>query len=195
MIIDLRLDGFKHSLVELDNPKPISEIVRATDISTKTVLSYKINHRQYVNDEYVPAQNTMVDCITYKHPEGSRIYHDSVIFVMAKAAYNILGENNTLVVEHSVGDGVFCEFFGDQLWTADDCTRLLEEMQRIVENDIPIDRIEVRTEEALDIFGSMGRKDLVKNLKYNYRDSVDLSLWQILRFLYTSPGRPHQYRE
>ena len=50
MIIDLRLDGFKHSLVELDNPKPISEIVRTTDISTKTVLSYKINHRQYVND-------------------------------------------------------------------------------------------------------------------------------------------------
>jgi uridine kinase len=174
MIIDLRLDGFKHSLVELDNPKPISEIVRTTDISTKTVLSYKINHRQYVNDEYVPAQNTMVDCITYKHPEGSRIYHDSVIFVMAKAAYNILGENNTLVVEHSVGDGVFCEFFGDQLWTADDCARLLQEMQRIVENDIPIDRIEVRTEEALDIFGSMGRKDLVKNLKYNYRDSVSI---------------------
>ena len=45
---------------------------------------------------------------------------------------------------------------------------------RIVENDIPIDRIEVRTEEALDIFGSMGRKDLVKNLKYNYRDSVSI---------------------
>jgi len=41
MIIDLRLDGFKHSLVELDNPKPISEIVRTTDISAETVLSYK----------------------------------------------------------------------------------------------------------------------------------------------------------
>ncbi|HNQ44010.1 MAG TPA: nucleoside kinase, partial [Candidatus Cloacimonadota bacterium] len=35
-----------------------------------------------------------------------------------------------------------------------------------------IDRIEVRTSEAVDIFNSMGRKDVIKNLLSNYTDSV-----------------------
>lgn len=172
MIIDLRLNGIKHSLIELAKPKSIQAIVKDTDIAADTVLSYKIDHKQYVNDEYVPTQNTMVDGITFHHPEGSRIYHDSVIFILSKAVHSLLGNQHSLVVEHSIGDGVFCEVFGTQRWTEEDCERIKQEMWRIVENDIPIDRIEVKTEEALDIFSSLGRKDVVKNLKYNYRDSL-----------------------
>ncbi|MGC9362133.1 MAG: nucleoside kinase [Candidatus Syntrophosphaera sp.] len=172
MIIDLRLDGNKHSMIETDEPKPIHDLLRSTDIEPKTILSYKIDHVLYVNDEYIPPRNTMVDCISYNHPEGRRIYHDSVIFILAKALNSILGNQHNLVIEHSIGDGVFCEVFGTQMWTEQDCARVEEEMRSIVEKNLPIDKITVKTSEAMDIFSSLGRKDILRNLKYNYRDEV-----------------------
>ncbi len=148
MTIDLRFDGSRHSQIELETKKPIHEILKSTDIPAQRILSYKIDHVQYVNDEYIPTQNTLVDCISYNHPEGSRIYHDSVIFILAKAVNSILGSGHTLVVEHSIGDGVFCEVFGTQSWTENDCQRVKEEMGKIVASDLPIDKIRVKTSEA-----------------------------------------------
>ncbi|MBP7205193.1 MAG: nucleoside kinase [Candidatus Cloacimonetes bacterium] len=172
MTIDLRFDGSRHSQIELETKKPIHEILKSTDIPAQRILSYKIDHVQYVNDEYIPTQNTLVDCISYNHPEGSRIYHDSVIFILAKAVNSILGSGHTLVVEHSIGDGVFCEVFGTQSWTENDCQRVKEEMGKIVASDLPIDKIRVKTSEALEIFSTMGRKDVIKNLKYRYSEEV-----------------------
>ena len=101
MIIDLRLNGIKHSLLELDKPASIARIIKNSDIDRTTVLSYKINHREYVNEEYTPDRETLINCITYQHPEGYRIYQDSAIFIMAKALNTLLGNEHSLVVEHS----------------------------------------------------------------------------------------------
>ena len=172
MNIDIRLDGVKHSLVEVEKPRSIAQIIKGTDIDRNQVLSYKINHREYVNEDYVPDRESLVNCITYKHPEGNRIYQDSAIFILAKALHTLLGNEHSMVVEHSIGDGVFCEVFNTEKFTEQDCKRIKDEMLRIVAADLPIDRIEVKTDEAIDIFSAMGRKDVVKNLKYNYQESV-----------------------
>lgn len=172
MIIDIRLNGTKHSLIELEKAMAIRKIIKGTDIDRDKVLSYKINHREYVNEDYVPEADTLVNCITILHPEGNRIYQDSAIFIMGKAIYNMLGNEHAMVVEHSIGDGVYCEVFNTERFTEQDCARLKQEMLQIVQSDLPIDRIEVKTDEAIDIFNSMGRKDVVKNLKYNYQESV-----------------------
>lgn len=172
MIIDLRLNGEPHSQIELEEAKSISALLRETDIDPSNVLSYKIDHIQYVNEEYIPQQNTMVNCITFRHPEGYRIYQDTAIFILCKALYNLLGDQHALVVEHSVGDGVFCEVFGTDKFTEQDCARLKSEMDGIVEADLPIEAMEFKASEAVDIFESLGRKDMLKNLKYNYHESV-----------------------
>ncbi|MCB5229674.1 MAG: nucleoside kinase [Candidatus Cloacimonetes bacterium] len=174
MIIDIRLNGVRHSNIEIEDPKPLADVIRETDIDPCLVLSYKINHTQYVNDEYLLQQNTMVNCITARHPEGYRIYQDSAIFILGKALYSLLGEKHSLVVEHSVGDGVFCEVFGTDIFTAEDCQRVKEEMREIVNSNLPINKEEVKLQEALDIFINLGRKDLHKNLSFTYRDSVQV---------------------
>jgi uridine kinase len=174
MTIDLRLNGVRQSQIELEISKTLKDILLDTDIPADKVLSYKIDHAQYVNEDYTPIQSTMVDCITFRHPEGARIYHDSVIFILAKAIHALLGDQHSLVVEHSIGDGVFCEVFGTQGWTEQDCERVKAEMQRIINSDLPIEKIRVETSEALNIFADLGRKDILKNLKYSYRDEVDI---------------------
>lgn len=174
MKIDIRLNGNPHLIVELEQPKSISSIVKESGIDALSVLSYKIDHTQYVNDEYLLTQSTMVNCITYNHPEGYRIYQDSCIFILAKAMYSMLGNQHSLVIEHSIGDGVFCEVFGTDKFTEQDCAQVAKEMRSIVNANLPIDKLNVKTDEALDIFGTMGRKDMLKNIKYRYRDNVSI---------------------
>ena len=172
MNLDIRLNGMKHSTIELENPALIKDIIHETSINPQDVLSYKLNHRLYVNDEYLIEHDNLINCITYDHPEGYRIYQDSTIFIMAKAMYTLLGRNHNLVVEHSIGDGVYCEVFNAESFTEQDCALLLTEMQAIVETDIPINRLEVRIDEAIDIFSSLGRKDVLKNLRYVYQTTI-----------------------
>ena len=137
MKIDIRLDGIKHSLIETDKPRPISQLLKGTGIDREQVLSYKIMHREYVNEDYVPDGDTLVNCITARHPEGYRIYQDSAIFIMAKALQTLLGEAHALVAEHSIGDGLFCEVFNSERFSEEDCARLKTEMLRIIASDLP----------------------------------------------------------
>ena len=174
MILDIRVNGTKHTLLELNKPSPLSEIIKKTNIDKTCILATKINHREYVNEDYTPDRETLIDFITYLHPEGYRIYQDSAIFIMAKALHTLMGTEHSLVVEHSIADGVFCEVFNTQNFTEADCNRLKTAMQNIVESDIPIEKILVKTDEALDIFSAMGRKDVLKNLKYHYQENVEI---------------------
>ncbi|PKN80961.1 MAG: nucleoside kinase [Candidatus Cloacimonetes bacterium HGW-Cloacimonetes-1] len=174
MKIDIRLNGIKTEVIETEDPISIQKVLQDTDIDSSSILSYKINHTLYVNDEYTLDRDTLVNCITYNHPEGYRIYQDATIFIMSKAMYSIFGREHSVVVEHSIGDGVFCELFNAQSLSEQDCARIKQEMLTIVENDIPIERIEVKPEEAIDIFSSMGRKDMVKNIKYLYNQTVPI---------------------
>lgn len=172
MTIDLRIDGIRHSLIRPETPRPLREILRGTDIDPASVLTYKIDHVEYVNGEYAPHKDALVDCITVRHPEGTRIYQDSLIFILGKAAYKLLGKEPSLVVEHSIADGVFCEIFGNGAWTEELCTRIKQEMLDIVAANLPIERQRLSASEALEIFQIQGRRDIVKNLKGSYHESV-----------------------
>ncbi len=198
MRIDLRLDGKRHSEIEPDTPQPLKTLLRGTDIDPELVLGYKIDHVEYVNEDYIPQPGTLVDCVSFGHPEGARIYQDTVIFLLAKAVYNLLGNLHTLVVEHSIADGVFCEVFNTHTWTESDCEKVLAEMRRIVDADMPIEKLSVSATEAVEIFRQMGRKDVVRNLQYGYREEVSLyrcgKYYDIfLRPLAASSGRTREF--
>ncbi|MCK9557924.1 MAG: nucleoside kinase [Candidatus Cloacimonetes bacterium] len=174
MKIDIRKDGHKHSLIELEKARPISQIIKGSGIDRNQVLSYKINHTEYVNEDYLPSGDTLVNCVTVNHPEGYRIYQDTAIFILAKALHTLLGVNHSLVAEHSIADGVFCEIFNSEKFSRDDVQRLKAAMHNIIESDLPIDRIEVSSSEAIDIFSSMHRKDVLRNIKSHHIETVSI---------------------
>jgi uridine kinase len=174
MKIDIRLDGHKHSLIETEQKRSIAQFLKGTEIDRSLVLSYKINHTEYVNEDYVPTMDTLVNCITARHPEGYRIYQDTAIFIMAKALNILFGDAPSMVAEHSIGDGVFCEVFNTEKFNEDDCKRLKQQMHEIISNDLPIDRIEVKSSEAIDIFNAMRRKDVLKNIKARTKDTINI---------------------
>ncbi len=96
--------------------------------------------------------------------EGHLIYQDTVIFILMKAFYRLFPQKK-LVIEHSIGDGVFCEIFDEEIITADIVDALKQEMEDIIATKIPILRKEVSTMEAHEIFSKLNRDDVLKNLR------------------------------
>ncbi|HOV15978.1 MAG TPA: nucleoside kinase [Candidatus Cloacimonadota bacterium] len=166
MKIELKIDGNPMQDFEIDNPLKIKELMSSVSGITNPILAYKINHNLYVNEDYLLDRDTQVEGITIRHPEGYRIYQDSALFVLAKAMYNIFGSEHSLVAEHSINDGIYCEVFKVEAFTEEDCAHVEEEMRKIVNNALPIEKLDVRFDEAEDIFSTMGRNDLLKNLQY-----------------------------
>ena len=130
MKIDIRLDGHKHSIIDFSKSQSIAKMMKGTTIDRDLILSYKINHTQYVNEDYLLTEDTYVNCITARHPEGSRIYQDTAIFILGKALNVMLGDTHNLVAEHSIGDGVFCEVFHTERFTEEDCAKATQLIDR-----------------------------------------------------------------
>ncbi len=166
MNIEVKLDDQHKHKLDLHTPATVNEILNKSEIVASEILCLKANNNMYLNPDYRVTGDLTLNCLTFSHPEGYRTYQDSAIFILAKAIYSLFGSEPSLVVEHSIGDGVYCEVFGGEAFTEDDCLRVSKEMQRIVESALPIERLEVGLEEAEDIFSSQGRTDVLKNLSY-----------------------------
>ncbi len=166
MKIEVRIDDEFCCNYETEVPITIGELFTKVEIPQCEALCYKLNQVKYVADDFLITDNSMINCISYMHPEGYRIYQDSTIFVMAKAFHNLFPAPIKLVIEHSIGDGIYCEVFGKERFTEMDAVALKNEMLRIIKNGSLIEIVKCTFDEAGKIFQEMGRKDLLENLDY-----------------------------
>lgn len=174
--IKLLKDDKKIKYIEIENSKTIAEIVNGFVENYDDILSFKINNKRYGNDSYMISEDCEINCITYNHLEGKRIYQDSAIFILAKAVYSLFADKVKLVVEHSIDDGVFCELFGLKDFSEEYVQQIEEEMNRIVKRKLAINKVKFAWQQAYEILIRQGRTDLIQNLDY-YSDR-DVSLYK-----------------
>lgn len=152
----------------------IRNIIKEIHLENETILSYKINNKEYKNENFKIRDDSEINLITYKHLEGKRIYQDSLIFIMTKAVYNIFSRKVQVVVEHSIDDGVYCELFGIDNLSNEIVNNIKKEMLRIIAMKMSIEKVSFDWNAALDIFNRQGRKDLRENLQYYSLRDIDL---------------------
>lgn len=102
--------------------------------------------------------------ITYEHEEGRRIYERSLRFVFLLAASRLF-PGVQVIIQHSIGPGIYVEFEGTRLQPAD-LSALEQEMRYIVSADLPFSRHKWSKEKAIDYFSSHGDIDKAKLLSY-----------------------------
>jgi uridine kinase len=109
--------------------------------------------------------------------DGARIYRRSVTFLL-EAAFEDSFPNSNLEVDHSVSSGGFyCEAGDGEPFTLEDIKALEKRMHELVEFDLPIKRLQVPLEEAVDYFKQIGQHDKIRLLKY--RRKPYLVLYQL----------------
>jgi threonyl-tRNA synthetase len=122
------------------------------------------------------------ELLTFECPEARDIYRHTAAHVMAHAVKRLFPEAR-FGIGPAIEDGFYYDFDVGGKLTEEDLPRIEQEMQRIVGADIPLERIEMSREAAIDLFTGMGERYKVELLQdiqdgvvsaYRAEDFVDL---------------------
>ncbi len=105
--------------------------------------------------------------------DGIRIYLRSLIFIFVRACHELF-PNSDVFIEHSLGNGLYCEVHGDFPMTPSQIGRIESKMQEIVAKDEPFERLRVSKNKAAQIFKDMGFYDKIEMLEFRPEDYVNL---------------------
>ena len=115
--------------------------------------------------KYRAFNNRQVEFLDYTSYLGRSVYCNSLCFLFCKAAKDVFPDSR-VVIRRPISKGYFCTIVksdGNAV-TEEDLVLIRARMTDIVEKDIPFRRHEVRVQEAIDLFKSLGHEDKVKLL-------------------------------
>jgi len=124
-------------------------------------LSYEIN------------EDCQVDFIDLSHEDGMRIYRRSLCFILIKAV-NDLFPDRKVVIQHSIGSGLYCEIIGSKELTADEVSQIENRMREIVNAKIPFVKRIMSVEEAMEVFKKSGRMDRYHAVEHRIKPYVTM---------------------
>jgi len=171
--LTIRMDNQKFRQLAYAKKMTITEIADSLEIKDHHIVAFKIG-KKYVNGSFLVEKDSIIDLITSSDVEGHRIYQDTAIFVLTKAFNNLFPIKSKIIVEHSISDGVFCHTNYDEYFSEETLESIKNEMQRIISVAMDIEKIEVTTIEAQQIFVRLNRTDLLKNMHYLASDKITL---------------------
>ena len=91
---------------------------------------------------------------------GRRVYRKSLCFLLCYASA-LISPERSLIIGHSLGDGYYFRYRDGE---KPDIPRLTETMRKAIEDDLPIDIVELTSEEALEYSNGRGLSETVRLL-------------------------------
>lgn len=104
---------------------------------------------------------------------GMKIYSRTLQFIFIKAALDLFG-NSRITIEHSINKGLFGEIHKEEVLSKDDILKIKNRMIEIIKSDIPIKKVKIKKEKAIEIFKNYGMEDKVLLLNYVNFETVNL---------------------
>jgi len=112
--------------------------------------------------------------VTMADSDGVRIYRRSLSFLLIAAAAEVFS-GDTITVHHSMPfGGYYCTRNGDLSLTDEDLIKLRDRMFELVEANLPITRVRLPLEEALEIFRESGDLEKVELFAKRRKDYLTL---------------------
>lgn len=127
------------------------------------VVSAKVNNRTEGLNFRV-YNNKDIEFLDLTDLSGMRTYVRSLCFILCKAVDEIFPEG-TILLEHPVSKGYFCNLRIGRSVTSEDVDRIKQRMAEIIAEDIPFYRVECHTSEAVRLFTEHKMFDKVKLLE------------------------------
>ena len=115
--------------------------------------------------------------VTEADKAGVKAYRRSVVLLMQKAVHNLLGKEHVSVhVLQTTGNGQYCELFSEKPIEVTDefLERLGEEMHRLADLDLPIEKTSVPTADAVNLFRELGMSGKEKLFRYRRSSRVNI---------------------
>lgn len=156
-----------------EGPVTLRDIAEEVKASFSSPVAAAVLNNQVYDLSHTLAEDASIEFLDLSTEIGMRIYVRTLTFIFIKAASDVLPGCRVLV-EHSIGDGIYCEIQWKEPIGLDDVEAIEKRMRELVEKDIPIVKKRVPVEEAALKFKRMGWEDKVRLLKYVKEDYIDI---------------------
>ena len=123
----------------------------------------RVNNK-VVGMNYQLYHNKDVEFLDMHDASASRNYTRTLFFILCKAVHDLY-PGSRVVIDIPVSKGYYINLHIGREVTDEDAARIRERIQQIIDEKIPIERFEVRTEEAIRMFEQKGDEAKVKLLK------------------------------
>lgn len=124
-------------------------------------------------------KDCQMEFITAADTAGYLAYQRSAVFLMMKAFQDVAGRENVknITVCFSVENGLYVEVEGGVTLSQELLDRVKEEMNRLVAQDLPLQKRSENTDEAMDHFQEQGMYD--KARLFNYRRASRVNVYRL----------------
>lgn len=122
---------------------------------------------------FVLTADADIEFLDLSTDDGQRIYIRGLSFLLIRAAKDIMPENK-VIIEHSLGKGLYVELRGPKPLTEEDVLLLEQRMRRLVQADLPFVKNQVPLTKAREIFQSQGQLGKARLLKYRRKDYLNV---------------------
>jgi len=173
----------------------INEEIKHYEQGTRYQLIAKDYQNQYENDivlllvngKLQELHNTLLtDCkisfITTADKPGMQTYQRSVILLMLKSIYDVVGQDaiSKVTIDFSISKGLYIRCEGDVPITDRLLEKIESRMRGLVEEDLPIMKKSIPTDEAVEMFHKHRMYD--KEKLFNYRRVSKVNIYSINEF-------------
>ncbi|MBX3426872.1 MAG: threonine--tRNA ligase [Pirellulales bacterium] len=144
-----------------------------------------------VRDLHAPlgaAGEVQLRLLTKKDPEALAIMRHSAAHVMAQAVMRLF-PGTGLAFGPVTGAGFYYDFDLDTPISEEDFARIEAEMQKIVADDLPFERLEMPREKALALCEELGQKLKVEHLRTGLGDEATVSFYRQGEFIDLCRGK------
>ncbi|MBQ9214935.1 MAG: hypothetical protein IJ150_13510, partial [Bacteroidales bacterium] len=146
----------------------LEQIIEDQNITlNKPILGAFVNNKVRELD-YTVFKPKVVEFFDLESIEGQKMYQRSLCFLLTKALFDV-DKNLKITIDHSISKGFYCE-----LSTLDNkdfkpneelVNKIKTRMKQLVDVKLPINRKEVLTDKAVEIFKSQGLTERVQLLE------------------------------
>ena len=136
----MKVDDFFKNVAHVDDP---------TIIACKAFSEVK-------SLDYIIERDCIIEPLTTKHSDGSKIYVRGLTFILVKA-FEELYPNHKFHVNFALGHALYCN--SDFDLTQEDVNRIKDRMHEIVSENLPIEKKIIPLSEAMRLFQETGQED------------------------------------
>lgn len=147
-------DGSQRSF---DHPVTVQDV--ATSIGAglaKAALAGKVNGK-LVDTSHVIEADATLSIITGKDPEGLEVLRHSTAHLMAQAVKRLF-PSAQVTIGPVIEDGFYYDFAFERSFTPEDLEKIEAEMEKIVAEDLAVERSIMPRDEAVSFFRAMGEQ-------------------------------------
>ncbi|BBB92831.1 MAG TPA: threonine--tRNA ligase [Methylomusa anaerophila] len=129
-----------------------------------------------------------VEFVTFETQEGKDAFRHTASHILAQAVKRLYGDVK-LGIGPSIANGFYYDFDTSHTFTPEDLVKIQAEMEKIVKEDLPLQRMTAGREEAIRMFGERGenyKQELIQDLPAD----VEISLYKQGEFIDLCAG-PH----